>query len=118
MIYTMKYPNTSMKVDTDRIARKFLKGGQLFIYTAVQEERIQMVEYLEEEGFCCVNNNVWSREKIIDSVFPLRIVLKERSISSMGNTTTAAAAVSSGVVMSSNDFYLLYSVYKYQQKDE
>ena len=94
MIYTMKYPNTSMKVDTDRIARKFLKGGQLFIYTAVQEERIQMVEYLEEEGFCCVNNNVWSREKIIDSVFPLRIVLKERSISSMGNTTTAAAAVS------------------------
>ena len=100
-----------MKVDTDRVAEKFLHDGVLFICPEGFKERVCLIELLEKEGFFCGGENGSSRTSIIKSKYPLMVSLKEKSISCMGNTTTAAAAVSSGLVMSSREFYLLYSVH-------
>ena len=112
MIYKIKYPHSTAKVDTDRIARKFDQGGQLFVRFFAEEDRLKLIEFLESEGFYCVENHSYSRRGTIESAFPLVIELDRKRISHLGNATCSAAAAGSGVIMSDRDFYLLYSVFK------
>lgn len=110
MIYTQKFPNGHMKVDTDKIAKMFINGNQLFVRFFSKEERIKLIEFLESEGFSCEESKSFSRHTTIESKFPLVIDLDEKSIRHMGNVTCAAAAAGSGIIMSDRDFYLLYSL--------
>lgn len=110
MIYAIKYPNGWGEIDTDRIAKKFLDDGILYVYTADQEERIRIIEFLEDNGFYCIEDNVHSRSKTVESVFPLIIKLREKSISYMGNVTVSAAAGGQCLLMRCRDFRLLYSL--------
>ena len=111
MIYTAKYPDGSMKVDTDKIARKYLEDGTLYVRTADHKDRIRIIEFLENKGFSCIEDGVRSRSKTVESVFPLVISLREKSISYMGNVTTSAAAGGQGLLMRCIDFCLLYSLF-------
>ena len=115
MIYTIKYPHSTTKVDTDRIVRKFDQGGQLFVRFFEKEDRLKLIEFLESEGFYCIENRSYSRRGTIESVFPLVIELDRKSISEMGSVTCAAAAAQAGVIMSDRDFYLLYSIRSLQK---
>lgn len=112
MIYTAEYPQSKMRVDTDRIAKKFLNGGQLFVRCFSEEDRIRLIEYLEAEGFIFTVSRSLSGKSTVDTELPLVIGLRDKSIRPMGNVTCAAAAASSGVIMSDLDFYLLYSIRK------
>ena len=115
MIYTIKYPHSTAKVDTDRIARKFDQGGQVFVRFFADEDRLKLIEFLESEGFRCIESRLHSRRRTIESVFPLVIELDRKSISEMGSVTCAAAAAQAGVIMSDRDFYLLYSMRSLQK---
>jgi hypothetical protein len=42
MIYTMHYPESRMKVDTDRIAEKYIARGQLFARPFFKEGHINL----------------------------------------------------------------------------
>ena len=112
MIYTLEYPKGRMRVDTDKIAKIFLNGGQLFVRFFSKEDRIKLIEFLEADGYTCEENQAFSRNSIIDSTLPLVIERDEKSIRHMGNVTCAAAAAGSGVIMSDRDFYLLYSLHQ------
>ena len=111
MVYMVEHPNKRMKVDTDRIARRFLDGKDLYVHPFTCEVRDELIRFLEQEGFCCRADSIWTRQSILESVFPLKIGLNGKSISCLGNVTCAAAAAGSGLVMSSREFYLLYSLY-------
>ena len=110
MIYTMKYPNSTAKVDTDKIARKFDQGGPLFVRFFSKEDRLKLIEFLETEGFHCIENRSYTRRGTVESPFPLVIEMGRKSIYHLGNVTCSAAAASAGVIMSDRDFYLLYSI--------
>ena len=116
MIYELDYPNTRMHVDTDKIAKRFIDGRHLFVSFFVKEDRIKLIEFLESEGFYCLNNQSYSRQATIDSGFPLVIEMKEKYIYHLGNVTCSAAAAGSGIIMSDKNFYLLYSLHLQQQK--
>ena len=115
MIYTVKYPNSSMHMDTDKIAARFMNCAPLYVRPSTPEERVSLVEYLESEGFTCQTNKAQSRQDILDSRFPLVIGLYGKTISCLGNVTCAAAAAGTGLVMGKREFYLLYSIKKCQR---
>ena len=111
MIYTMNNSERRMKVDTDKIASRFFDGSPLYVRPYTHEDRCMLVNYLEKEGFRCIEDASFTRQVTIESKFPLVIELKAKTISHMGNVTCAAAAAGSGIIMSDKDFYLLYSLY-------
>ena len=114
MIYTMNYLESKMQVDTDKIARQFFSNGPLYVRPYTQEDRCNLVEYLESEGFRCIGVSSDTRHETIESKLPLVIELRPKTISRMGNVTCAAAAASCGIIMSDKDFYLLYSLYSFE----
>ena len=102
MIYTTNYKDSKMRVDTDKIARCFFTNGPLSVRTYAHEDRCNLVEYLENEGFHCIEDSSYTREETIESIFPLVIELKPKTIGRMGNVTCTAAAASCGRIMSDN----------------
>lgn len=115
LIYTLEYPKGKMRVDTDRIAKIFLNGGQLFVRFFSKEDRIKLIEFLESEGFACEENGSFSRQSTIDTFLPLVINVGTNRIRHMGSVTGAAAVAGSGEVMSDRDFYLLYSLHSLKE---
>ena len=99
-----------MITDYDKIAKKFIEGGQFFVHTSSYDERIGLVEFLEKEGFRCVEDNSFSRLSTLESKLPLVIELREKTIRHMGNVTCAAAAGTSRVIIGCDELYLLYSL--------
>lgn len=88
----------------------------MFIKCTSKEDRIKLIEFLEAEGFCCVENRSYSREKTIESRLPLVVDPNRKSISHMGSVTCAAAAAQSGVIRGEKEFYMLYSFYRMKRK--
>ena len=80
------------------------------MHPSTEEDRVKLIEYLESEGFSCVEDHTYSRKDTIASRLPLVIDLDQKKIYRMGNVTTAAAAASTGIIMTDRDFYLLYSL--------
>ena len=118
MIYTMNYLKRKTRVDTDKIARRFLNNSPLYIRPYTHEDRCNLIEYLENEGFHCIEDSSNTRQETIESGFPLVIELGSKTIGRMGNVTSAAAAASGGVIMSDKDFYLLYSLYTLRETNK
>ena len=118
MIYTIEYLKGNIEVDTDKIAGRFLENKMLYVHPHTQAERNELVEFLEEEGFICKEDNSFNRQEILESRFPLIIELREKSIYCMGNVTCAAAAATSRIIMSDKEFYLLYSIDTILKKNE
>ena len=112
MIYTLTTEHGFHKLDTDKIAKKFLDGGQLYVYPPSKEERRELVKLLESEGFAQTDSSFRSTEELIDRQLPLTIVLPERTFGGQGNVTCAACAAGAKLVMSEREFYLLYSIFK------
>lgn len=96
---------------TDIITKKFVSGGQIFVQPRTREDRTQLIAHLESKGFCCVENQSYTRQGTIESRFPLVIELNSKSIWHLSNVTCSAAVASSGLIISDKDFYLLYSLH-------
>ena len=115
MIYSIKFTKGSARVDTDKIAKRFVCGGQQFVRFFEKGDRLRFIEFLESEGFYCAEDRGNSRKNTIDSIFPLVIDMDAKRIYHMGNATCSAAASGAGLIMSDRDFYLLYSLSRIQQ---
>ena len=110
MICTLHNPASEFRVDTDKIAERFLKGKQLYVQTYDIDERIELIEFLEDKGFRCMEDKAHSRDQTITSRFPLVIEPDTKSLSHMENVTVSAAAAASYVIMGICEFYLLCSL--------
>ena len=105
MICTMASAKGKRRIDTDKVAGRYLEGRPLFVQPVDEEERASTVAFLTENGF------TWETEESIpESRFPLIVSLKDRTVSVMGNGTCAAAAAGSGIVIGVREFCLLYSL--------
>ena len=113
MIYTFKYAKGRRPVDTDKIAKAFANGGSLCVHPLTEEDRVKLIEFLESEGFSCVEDHARSRQDIVESRLPLIIGLNQKTISCMGTITSAAIVAGDGIIMTDKDFYLLYSLCSY-----
>ena len=105
MICTMASAKGKRRIDTEKVAGRYLEGRPLYVQPVDEEERASAVAFLTENGF------TWETEESIpDSRFPLIVSLKDRTVSVMGNGTCAAAAAGSGIVIGFREFCLLYSL--------
>ena len=105
MICTMASAKGKRRIDTDKVAGRYLEGRPLYVQPVDEEERASIVAFLTENGF------TWETEESIpDSRFPLIVSLKDKTVSVMGNVTCAAAAAGSGIVIGVREFCLLFSL--------
>ena len=105
MICTMASAKGKRRIDTDKVAGRYLEGRPLYVQPVDEEERASAVAFLTENGF------TWETEESIpESRFPLIVSLKDRTVSVMGNGTCAAAAAGSGIVIGVREFCLLHSL--------
>ena len=112
MICTRTYENGILKTDTDRIAERCVGNKPLYVYASDAEERARLAVFLEKEGFRCAKQGPASVRDLREPGYPLTVDLNVKTVSRMGNTVCAAAAAGSGLVMGSEDFYLLYSLFR------
>lgn len=80
---------------------------QLFIRPSSSEERVEVIEFLESEGFEYADFP--DREDVLESRFPVVADIEEKRIGRMGNATMAACAATTEVLLTVDEFYELYS---------
>ena len=80
-----------------------MKKGTYYVRPTSQEARIQLINYLEEQGFKYIRRA--TRESTIESVFPVIVDVKKKTIDYMGNVTVSACAAGSNVLISEEEFY-------------
>ncbi len=105
MICTMASAKGKRRIDTDKVAGRYLDGKPLYVQPLHEEERAVTAAFLAENGFASETG-----KEIPDSRFPLIVSLKDRTVSVMGNVTCAAAAAGSGIVIGVREFCLLSSL--------
>ena len=94
-------------VDSDKAA-ECIKAGFIYVRPTSQEERIKLIDMLEEDGYEAYEA---SYESSIETVYPLGICLSEKKYSHLHTTTSAAAACSQEIVISEKEFYIIYAFY-------
>ena len=105
MICTMASAKGKRRIDTDKVAGRYLEGKPLYVQPANDEERVVTAAFLLENGFASE-----AGKDILGSHFPLIISLKDKTVSVMGNVTCSAAAAGSGIVIGVREFCLLFSL--------
>lgn len=105
MICTMAYAGGEIRIDTDKVAERYLEGKSLYVQPLDEEERAVTAAFLLENGFASE-----AGKDILGSHFPLIISLKDKTVSVMGNVTCSAAAAGSGVVIGVREFCMLFSL--------
>ena len=110
MIYKTRTKHASNSVDANIVIKRF-KGRSVFVRSFDRESRLELLDFLESEGFTYLVDNVQNRDDIRSSGLPLSINLAKKEISRMGNVTCAAAACSSKMVISEAEFYILYELF-------
>ncbi len=59
-----------------------------------KEKRLELINFLEQEGFTCVDNGIRNREWVIESVLPIVVDFDKKTYDRIGNVTCAAALAS------------------------
>ena len=70
------------------------------------EERKQLLEYLNKEGFRFAEP--FSEEDVLNSPFPVSIHMDDKTIGILGGAAIAGAAASSDVILTVNEFYSIF----------
>ena len=89
------------------INEKLRNRAQLYIKPASKKKRIDLVDYLESQGFGY--EGFAGRKEVLDSFLPVVADVEKKRIGRMGNVTVAACAASSKAIMSDEEFYELLS---------
>ena len=80
---------------------------QLYIKPASKKKRIDLVDYLESQGFGY--EGFADRKDVLDSFRPVVADVQKKRISRMGNVTVAACATTSKVILTDEEFYEMLS---------
>jgi hypothetical protein len=75
-----------------------------------KKERLDLIVFLEKNGFKCDESETVSRESTIASRFPITVDVGRKKYGHMGNTTCAAAAAASRITISAEVFYIRYEI--------
>ena len=110
MICTMASAKGKRRIDTDKVAGRYLEGRPLYVQPVDEEERAVLVSFLRQNGFVLTGNASDGGDNIRKPYFPLIISLKDKTVSVMGNVTCSAAAAGSGIVIGVREFCLLFSL--------
>ena len=78
------------------------------VYTADKESRKDLVEFLEQQGYVCEEDNVTNREKVLNTRLPVVVNVIDRKYSILHNVVCAAASIASNMLISEEEFYVLY----------
>ena len=78
------------------------------VYTADKESRKDLVEFLEMQGYECEEDNVTTREKVLNTRLPVVVNVIDRKYSILHNVVCAAASIASNMLISEEEFYVLY----------
>ena len=78
------------------------------VYTADKESRKDLVEFLEQQGYVCEEDNVTNREKVLNTRLPVVVNVIDRKYSMLHNVVCAAASIASNMLISEDEFYVLY----------
>ena len=88
-----------------------------------KEKRLELINFLEQEGFTCVDNGIRNREWVIESVLPIIVDFDKKTYDRIGNVT-CAAALASGVsargehIPTLDEFYERYRLEKQEFGDK
>ena len=80
-----------------------MKEDRFFIKPTSQDARVELINYLEEQGFAYVHHAI--RANTIESRFPVVVDAKEKTIDCMGSVTVSACAASCNALISEEEFY-------------
>ena len=78
------------------------------VYTADKESRKDLIEFLEQQGYECAEDNVTNREKVLNTRLPVVVNVIDRKYSMLHNVVCAAASIASNMLISEEEFYVLY----------
>ena len=78
------------------------------VYTADKESRKALVEFLEQQGYVCEEDDVTNREKVLNARLPVVVNVIDRKYSMLHNVVCAAASIASNMLISEEEFYVLY----------
>ena len=86
------------------------KPFRCFGYVDVKDkkERQVFIEYLEEHGFKCDEDEVTTRQSTIDSIFPITVDACNKLYGHLHNVTCSAAAATSARLVSAAEFIEKY----------
>lgn len=109
MVYKNKYDKGWCKTDSDVIVKRFIETGSIWVKPYSDEERGELLDFLEREGFNLFEDSGESSSR--ESVYPLIIDVKNKEYHSISNNAGAAAIAGSGILAGEKEFYVLYSYY-------
>ena len=78
------------------------------VFTTDKESRQDLVEFLEQQGYECEEDNVTTREKVLNTRLPVVVNVIDRKYSMLHNVVCAAASIASNMLVSEEEFYVLY----------
>lgn len=82
--------------------------GIYYVKVKDKKERQVFIEYLEEHGFKCDEDEVTTRQSTIDSIFPITVDALHKKYGHLHNVTCSAAAATSGRFVSAAEFIEKY----------
>ena len=78
------------------------------VYTEDKESRNDLLEFLEQQGYECEEDNVTNRDKVLNTRLPVVVNVIDRKYSMLHNVVCAAASIASNMLISEEEFYVLY----------
>ena len=78
------------------------------VYTADKESRKDLIEFLEQQGYVCEEDNVTNREKVLNTRLPVVVNVIDKKYSMLHNVVCAAASIASNMLICEEEFYVLY----------
>lgn len=79
-----------------------------FVNPKHETSRKDLIDYLEDEGFECEEDDITDRQIVLESRFPVVIDVFNKSYTILHTITSSAAAASSDILISEEEFYVLY----------
>ena len=113
MIYKNRHGekgNYLYPADSETAANSLYYGRHLYVAPSTHEERLRLIEMLDENGFNYVDSR--TKKDAEESFLPLSIQFDDNTYLYMGNVTCAACAAQSKLLISEKEFYVLYSYMK------
>ena len=78
--------------------------GICYVKIRDKKERRVFIEYLEEHGFKCDEDEVTTRQSTIDSIFPITVETLHKKYGHLHNVTCSAAAATSARLVSAAEY--------------
>ena len=82
--------------------------GIYYVKVKDKKERQVFIEYLEEHGFKCDEDEVTTRQSPIDSIFPITVDACNKLYGHLHNVTCSAAAATSARTITIEEFKETY----------